>query len=102
MEDVVVLAGLFDVLVTNPSEISRDKIEAVFAAFDANRRERDLWLVQSSRYMADVYQRRVPELGLDRLVELRDEIVRRQDICWNFDLKASVEEARRDLKERLA
>lgn len=48
-----------DEMVKEPKDL-----EAVFAAFDANRRERTQWLVQSSSRVSNLYEWRT-ELGQD-------------------------------------
>jgi salicylate hydroxylase len=55
MENVAVLPCLLKQLDAY-SEILPDDLNAVFAAFDTSRRQRDQWLVESSRRAACVYE----------------------------------------------
>jgi salicylate hydroxylase len=101
MEDVAVLSSLLE---DQPQdEVScgsaRD-LDAVFAAFDASRRERDQWLVQSSRRAADLYQWRLPNTGKENFEAMRKDIEERQAVCWGIDLDKAILEARDDLWRR--
>jgi len=78
---------------------SAQDLEAVFAAFDANRRERDQWLVQSSRRAADIYEWRNTDIGKDFDL-MRQDIIGRQATLWNIDLDREILEAREDLGKR--
>ncbi len=102
MEDVAVLSSLLEELANNeePGTMS-DRIETLFATFDASRRERDQWLVQSSRRAADLYEWRLPGTGREHFEAMRRDIEERQAICWNIDLDKAVMEARMDLRRRL-
>lgn len=94
IEDVAVLASLLaDDAVRGP-----DDLEAVFAAYDAIRRERDQWLVRSSRRAADVYEWR--ELGRD-FDAIHKDMQERQEYIWGVDMEKQIEEARQDLRKRL-
>lgn len=75
-------------------------MDAVFAAFDASRRERDQWLVQSSRRAADVYEWRNAELGRD-FDRMHRDMVERQAYIWGIDMDKELEDALLDLKRRL-
>jgi salicylate hydroxylase len=96
MEDAAVLSSLlYDDCVQGAEDLG-----AVFAAFDASRRQRDQWLVQSSRRAADIYEWRSPELGRD-YDRMKEDIRERQARIWNFDLDRAIREAREDLGQRL-
>ncbi len=102
MEDVAVLSALFEKLVANNEATNvTDRIEAVFAAFEANRRERDQWLVQSSRHASDVYEWNLPQTGRDYFEAMQKDIAARQAVCWGVDLDKAVVEAKADLRRRL-
>lgn len=103
MEDVAVLSSLLDALAGRDREQSdmRRGVEAVFAAFDASRRERDQWLVQSSRRAADLYEWRLPDTGKEFFERMREDIQGRQAVCWGVDLDAAIREAKDDLHRRL-
>ncbi|KAK4183292.1 putative salicylate hydroxylase [Podospora australis] len=96
MEDIAVFASLLEELLTSP-EFSGQDLGNVFRVFDASRRERDLWLVQSSRRAADLYEWRLPDLGKQDFEKMREDIEGRQDCCWGYDL----DRATRDARQRL-
>ncbi|KAJ9133367.1 FAD/NAD(P)-binding domain-containing protein [Pleurostoma richardsiae] len=97
LEDVAVMASLLG----DERVQSAQDLEAVFAAFDANRRERDQWLVQSSRRAADIYEWRSTDIGKDFDL-MRQDIIGRQGTLWNIDLDREILEAREDLGKRLS
>lgn len=101
MEDVAVLSSLLEELVKDTDSTPTEIIAAVFAAFDASRRERDQWLVQSSRRAADLYEWRLPGTGREHFEAMRKDIEGRQAVCWGVDLDKAIEKARADLKTRL-
>jgi salicylate hydroxylase len=101
MEDVAVLASLLE---DRPQDGvscgSACELEAVFAAFNASRRERDQWLVQSSRRAAELYEWRLPNTGKGSFESMRKDIEERQAVCWGIDLDKAILEARDDLRRR--
>ena len=101
MEDVAVLSSLLEELVNNTESTPTEILAALFATFDANRRERDQWLVQSSRRAADVYEWRLPGAGSEHFEAMQKDIEGRQAVCWGVDLDKAIEDARTDLKRRL-
>ena len=102
MEDVAVLSALLEELVASDETANQtDRLEAVFATFEANRLERDQWLVQSSRRAADVYEWRLPQTGRDYFEAMQKDIEGRQAVCWGVDLDKAVVEAKTDLRRRL-
>lgn len=96
IEDVAVLSSLLG----DDAVRSAQDLDAVFAAFDASRRERDHWLVQSSRRAADVYEWRNPEIGRDP-ERIHEDMHGRQEYIWGVDMDKEIEEARMDLRRRL-
>ncbi|KAK6843897.1 salicylate hydroxylase [Apiospora arundinis] len=79
-----------------------EDLAAVFAAFDAVRRPRGHWLVQSSRRMVELYQDRAEGVDQRRDVEkMRREMEERFNTVWKYDLGAAIEEGRGDLRRRL-
>ena len=76
-------------------------LEAAFAAFDEIRRPRDLWLVQSSRKAADMYEWRAPDIGDRDDESIQREIDRRQAYIWDVDLNQMVQDARESLGRHL-
>ncbi|OKL61229.1 hypothetical protein UA08_03486 [Talaromyces atroroseus] len=102
IEDSAVLATLLLAAVeTRADKEGKDiPFESVFAAFDASRRERSQWLVQSSRFIGDCYQWRAE--GVDRdFVRMEEEINRRVGIVSTFDVMDACEKAKEDLARRL-
>jgi salicylate hydroxylase len=98
MEDCAVLASLLaDERVQGPADL-----EAVFAAFDATRRERDQWLVRSSRLAADMYEWRAPAVGFRYDEAVQAEIEKRQGYIWSVDLDKAIADGRQHLHTRLA
>lgn len=97
VEDSAVLSELLaDRRVTEPSQLA-----AVFAAFDAARRPRGHWLVQSSRRMAELYQDRAPDLRQADVGAFRREMEERFRTVWDYDLEQAIREAKEDLHRRL-
>lgn len=80
---------------------STKELEAVFATFDAVRRERGNWLVQSSRWLGDCYEWRAEGIGRD-FKKIESEINERNGIIANIDMVKMCEDARARLSERLA
>ncbi|KAH8886172.1 FAD/NAD(P)-binding domain-containing protein [Thozetella sp. PMI_491] len=76
---------------------SMQDLGAAFAAYDAARRERGQWLVQSSRFTGRMYDL---ELGDDTQM-IEREVNERYKIINNVDIKAMCDEAREDLGRRL-
>ena len=66
---------------------------AAFKAYDATRRERDLWLVESSRKVSDTYEWANPDCGSDPEKCLKD-VESRSRKLWQFDIDAMLKDAR--------
>lgn len=96
IEDSAVLATLL----ADPRVHSHGDLDAVLATFDATRRERSQWLVQSSRFTGDLYEWRAPGAGPD-LRRIEEEINRRNGIIANVDVDAMCAEAKTVLGGRL-
>ncbi|KAK3936837.1 salicylate 1-monooxygenase sala [Diplogelasinospora grovesii] len=96
VEDVAILSTLLEDEQVNGT----DDLEAVFGAFDKVRRERDQWLVRSSRRAAETYEWRNKEIGTD-FEKMEKDINARQGMCWDVDLDKMLVEAREDLGRRL-
>ena len=75
-------------------------LEAVFAAFDASRRERCQWLVKSSRWIGDCYEWRAEGVGRD-FEKIEDEINRRMNIISGIDIDEVCGEAREVLRKNI-
>ena len=79
---------------------SHAELDAALASFDAARRERSQWLVQSSRFTGDLYEWRAPGAGPD-LRRIEEEINRRNGMIANVDVDAMCAEAKSVLGGRL-
>ncbi|KAM5383377.1 hypothetical protein ACJZ2D_002070 [Fusarium nematophilum] len=97
IEDSAVMAELL----ADEAVQSQGDLETVFAAFDASRRERGQWLVQSSRRIGDCYEWRAEGVGRD-VKKIENEINERIGIISNVDLMGECKKAREDMKRRLA
>lgn len=80
---------------------SHRDLEAVFAAFDAVRRERCQWLVQSSRRIGDCYEWRAEGVGRD-FKKIEGEINERMGIISGLDIHEACGQAREYLCRNLA
>ena len=96
IEDSAVLAELL----ADDRVRSGEDLEAVFAAFDASRRERCQWLVQSSRRIGDCYEWRAEGVGRD-FGKIEAEINERNGIIANVDLMDVCVQAREELARKL-
>lgn len=97
IEDSAILAELF----ADENVQSHQDLEAVLAAFDASRRERGQWLVQSSRFIGDCYEWRADGVG-DDFKKIEAEINRRNGIIADIDMKKLIVEAKTDLRQKLS
>ena len=96
IEDSAVMAEL---LADERVQSGKD-LEAVFAAFDASRKERGQWLVQSSRRIGDCYEWRAEGVGKNfKMIEA--EINDRNDVIANVDLMQMCVQAREELAQNL-
>lgn len=64
-------------------------ITAAIKAYDVVRRERSQWQVRSSRAVADMYQRRSPDIGPENF---QREISERSHKIWDFDWQEMVQQ----------
>lgn len=102
IEDSVVMAALLEDAKNQSAGASTSTaVEAAFAAFDASRRERTQWLVQSSRYATNLYDFRDPAAGSDGH-KIWQELVPRYRKIWDGDITRFVSDARADLQTRLS
>ncbi|CAJ2506991.1 Uu.00g081770.m01.CDS01 [Anthostomella pinea] len=96
IEDSAVLTHLLtDERVTAPGDL-----ESVFAAFNANRKERDQWLVADSRRTGEIYEFNTEDPGKD-LTKIEKELRESFGKVWDYDLETALETAREDLGSRL-
>lgn len=96
IEDSAVLATML----ADERVKSATDIEAVFTAFDACRRERGQWLVQSSRFIGDAYEWRAEGVG-DDIKKIENEINRRNAIIGDVDIDKLCDDALVDLGKAL-
>lgn len=76
-------------------------LEAVLAAYDASRRERSQWLVQSSRFIGNSYEWLAVGVG-DDFKKIEEAINYRNGIFANADIPKMCQEAREQLRKRLS
>lgn len=79
---------------------SATDLEAVLATFDAQRRPRGQWLVQSSRWIGDCYEWRAKGVG-DDFTRIEKEINERNGVIANVNMGKMCEDAKSDLQARL-
>lgn len=96
IEDSAVMAELL----ADKRVKSQTDLEAVFATFDAERRPRGHWLVQSSRRVGDCYEWRAEGIGRD-FGKMEAEINERNGVIANVDVSKMCEHAREELGKRL-
>ncbi|KAK3704137.1 hypothetical protein LTR37_013977 [Vermiconidia calcicola] len=97
IEDSAMMAELL----AHEQVTSREHLEAVFATFDAERRERTQWLVQSSRRLGNCYEWRADGVGAD-FGKIEAEINERNGIIANIDMAKMCADAKQRLSTRLA
>ncbi|KAK7225060.1 hypothetical protein V2G26_013063 [Clonostachys chloroleuca] len=88
IEDAAVLAELL----SDRRVATRRDAEHAFATFDAVRRERGSWLVQSSRHIGNAYEWLVPGLE-DNLDRIEADINHRNGIIANVDVASMCSQA---------
>lgn len=97
VEDAAVLSELLgDARVQDPAHVT-----AVFEAYDAARRPRANWLVQSSRRMCELYQRRAAGIDPANMAADEHEMRDRYKIIWDYDLEGAIREAKEHLGKLL-
>lgn len=77
-----------------------EHLEQVFATFDAERRERGQWLVQSSRKIGDCYEWRAEGVGKD-FAKIEAEINERNAVIADVDIARMCAHAVGQLGSRL-
>ena len=88
-------------LLADPQVRTQRDLETVFTTFDAQRRVRGQWLVQSSRWTGDCYEWQAKGIGKD-FKKIEAEINKRNEIIANIDMRKMCEQARKDLRTSLA
>ncbi|KAH8587905.1 hypothetical protein B0O99DRAFT_747236 [Bisporella sp. PMI_857] len=97
IEDSAILAELL----ADERVKTRNQLEAVFATFDAERRSRTQWLVESSRWIGDCYEWRAEGIGRD-FSKIENEINKRNAVIANIDMEEMCAQAKEELGKRLA
>jgi salicylate hydroxylase len=96
VEDALALATVIEEVNTTlqKGKVSKSAaLSAAFQAYDAARRDRSQWLVQSSREVCDTYEWAKPSCGSDPAKCLKD-IEWRAHKIWYFDIDGMVKDAR--------
>ena len=105
IEDSAVLSELLAtaaIKLKNGSNLGKNQLlEATFATFEAARKERTQWLVQSSRLLGDLYEWRAEGYG-SNIEKIKEEVISRSQKIWDYDIKGAVEEAVAELKKRIS
>ena len=92
IEDAAVLAELL----ADENVFSYQDVETAFKIYDAVRKPRGEFLVQTSRFMGDAYERRNEATG-DDLEKIKYELVARNSIIHNLDVEKMCRDARAEL-----
>lgn len=105
IEDSAVMAGLIKEVATINSKSGGKNtlsqlLENAFIAFDAARRERTQWLVESSRKVAHIYEWEDSEIGNDP-AKMKPEIEKRCRKIWDADIGKYIEDAKVDFRQRV-
>ncbi|MCJ1473327.1 hypothetical protein MMC13_001978 [Lambiella insularis] len=103
VEDSAVMAELLDAAAKNlrgETKMSKyDVLEASFATFEAVRKERTQWFVQSSRLQGDLYEWRAEGYGLD-IEMIHRKAKECNDKIWKVNVKEMAKEAVEKLDKR--
>ncbi|KAL6831524.1 FAD/NAD(P)-binding domain-containing protein [Trichoderma sp. SZMC 28015] len=97
IEDSAMLAELL----ADEQVKSRHELEAVFATYDAERRSRAQWLVESSRWIGDCYELRAEGIGND-FTKIEAEIKERNGIIADINIEEMCARAKDELRKRLS
>lgn len=104
IEDAAVLAALLHSAETMVRESSiKSNAELLRAAFDTYntiRIERTRWLIESSRFVGEMYEWQDPEIGQDA-EKCGHEIEWRSRKIWDYDVDSMVREAAEEYKRKL-
>ncbi|KAG6130392.1 hypothetical protein E4U38_007583 [Claviceps purpurea] len=97
IEDAAVLAQLF----ANDEILDRTAVQVALAVYDACRRERASWLVQSSRHIGNTYEWIAEGIEND-FTKIQEEITHRNGVIANADIMAMCDEAKDEFCKRWA
>lgn len=71
----------------------KDAVQAALNAYESVRLERTRWLVETSRFIGDMYEWQVPSCGIDP-TKCREEVEERSHRIWDYDIGGMVEETK--------
>jgi len=94
IEDAAVLAALLDSVGTVGSESGKSKAQGIRAAFETYntiRLDRARWLVESSRFVGEMYEWQDPEIGRDA-EKCGKEIEWRSHRIWDYNIDEMMDE----------
>lgn len=97
IEDSAMLAELL----ADEQVKTQHDLEAVFATYDAERRARAQWLVESSRWVGDCYELRAEGVGND-FTKIEDQIIERNGIIADVNIEEMCAKAKDELRRRLS
>lgn len=103
VEDALCFGTLMEMVVSSLQAKGASKaqlLNAAFDTYDAVRRERSQWLVNSSRGICDVYEWTNPKTGQDP-EKCFEEIKWRSHKIWYFDIDGMLADAARGFEQRL-
>jgi salicylate hydroxylase len=103
VEDALCLSTLLELAISSMQEKGTTKGQALSTAFDtfnAVRRERSQWLVNSSRGICEVYEWADPKTGNDP-DKCFEEIKWRSHKIWNFDIDGMLKDASEGYEQQL-
>lgn len=93
-------AAVLSTLLADERAQTSSGAHAAIATFEAVRKERGDWLVQSSRFNADVYERQAPGIG-DDFAKIEAEINRKNGLVANVNVEEMCKEAQEEFGKRL-
>ena len=102
IEDACVLAALINDVNAATADSGKDKaqqLRAAFQTYDSIRLERTKWLVESSRFVGEMYEWQDPGIGSDA-EKCGHEIEWRSHRIWDYDVDQMMKEAAQLYKEK--
>ena len=103
IEDAAVLAALVESVSVGTVESAKGnagRLRAAFEAYNGIRLERAQWLVESSRFVGEMYEWRDPEIGRDA-ARCSQEIDWRSHKIWDYDVDKMMEETAELYRQKL-
>ena len=97
IEDALVLAVALedaaDLLRKSCGVAKEDVLRAAFSTYEGVRFERTQWLVETSRFIGELYEWQVPECGRDP-AKCLGEVESRSHKIWDYDIEGMLRETR--------